>query len=124
MYLLAMTILALPSMVLGMVGVNIAALAILLAIWMVWPLLGAIVYTVTWINLVAYRLFYGREMRRAFPATVNHQNGASAWLMAVGALGAVRSGFAHDGLGVAFGVVGTAVLLLSQSTLFRPSSMP
>lgn len=124
LWVLAATILALPSMVLGMVGLNIVVLAVLLVLWVVWPFLAAVVYSLMWVNLVAYRLFYGREMRRSFPATVNHQNGASAWLIGVGVLGAVRSWFGHDSVSVALGVVGAVVLLLSQSTLFRPSSMP
>ena len=119
----AATIVGLPSLLLGAVGVNIITLIAVLIVWLLWPLAGAIAYTVGWVNLIGYRLIYGEQMRRAFPATVNHQNGSSAWLIAVGALGALRSWFASDTFGLVLGLLGAAVLLLSQSTLFRPSTL-
>jgi hypothetical protein len=118
------TIVALPSLLLGMAGVSVVTLIALLVAWLIWPLAGAVAYTVAWVDLIGYRLIYGDQMRRAGPATVNHQNGSSAWLIAVGAIGAIRGWHASDSIAAVLGLAGVVVLLLSQATLFRPSTLP
>jgi len=111
----------LPSTILGIVGLNILAVGALGASWFLWPGVGAPAYTATWMNLVGYRLLFGGRMRIRFPMTVNNQNGASSWLIVLGVLGAIRSGFGADGLGVTLGIVGAAVLFFSQGPLFQPA---
>lgn len=118
--LLAWAVIPLPSAILGTVGVNMLAVGALGVLWFLWPSVGAFVYTATWVNLVAYRLVFGGRMRITFPMTVNNQNGASSWLMILGVLGAIRSGFAADAFGIALGLVGAAVLFFSQGPLFQP----
>jgi hypothetical protein len=54
--------------------------------------------------------------------SVRNQNGISSWLVALGIVGAVRSGFAGDGVGIALGVVGAVVLFIVQGPLFRSVS--
>lgn len=104
-----------------MVGVNMATVAALGIVWLVWPKVGALVYTALWLNLIAYRVVLGARMRATLPMTVNNQNGASAWLMILGVIGAIRSGVAYDPLGIALGAIGAVVLFMSQGPLFQPA---
>ena len=120
----AATIVALPSLLLGMAGVSVVTLIALLVVWLIWPLVGAVAYTVAWVDLMGYRLIYGDQMRRAVPATVNHQNGSSAWLIAIGAIGTIRCWLTSDSIAAVLGLAGVVVLLLSQGMLFRPSTLP
>ncbi len=123
--LLVFAVLPIASTLLGLGVVNMLAVGALCISWLAWPSVGSVLYTATWVNLVGYRLVHTiitrDRVRIAFPMTVNNQNGASAWLMILGVLGAIRSGFAGDGLGIALGVIGTAVLFFSQGPLFQPA---
>lgn len=123
--LLVFTVVPIASTLLGLWVVNMLAVGALGILWLAWPSVGSVLYTATWVNLVGYRLAHTVLARdrlgTAFPMTVNNQNGASAWLMILGVLGAVRSGFAGDGPGIALGVVGAAVLFFSQGPLFQPA---
>ncbi len=119
--LIALAATPVPGMFLGLVGINIITVAVLGLLWLMWPHIGSLVYTAVWVNLVGYRVLFCGKMRAAFPMTVNNQNGASAWLMILGVIGAIRSGLAHDGLGIALGAVAAVVLFFSQGPLFGPA---
>lgn len=123
--LLVFTVVPIASTFLGLTVVNMLVVGALAILWLGWPSVGSVLYTATWVNLVGYRLAHtilarGR-LRVAFPMTVNNQNGASAWLLALGVLGAIRSGFAGEGLGIALGVLGATLLFFSQGPLFQPA---
>lgn len=123
--LLLFTVLPIASTLLGLGAVNMLAVGALCILWLAWPSVGSVLYTATWISLLGYRIVHTTlardRLRIAFPMTVNNQNGASAWLMILGILGGIRSGFAGDGLGIALGVIGAAVLFFSQGPLFQPA---
>jgi hypothetical protein len=118
--LVVWAVVPIPSLLLGLGGINVVMVAVLLILWLASPSVGCWVYVATWVNLVGYRLLLGRQLQ-ATPMTMSNQNGASAWLAALGIVGAIRSGFAGDAVATALGVVGV-VLFMVQGPLFSSAA--
>jgi len=121
--LIAWAVIPIPSLLLAGAGINILVVGALLILWLALPSVGAWVYLATWLNLIGWRLIGLRGGRLgATPMSVRNQNGMSSWLVMLGIVGAVRSGLAGDGIGIALGVIGAVVLFMVQGPLFRSAS--
>lgn len=121
--ILALAILPIPATIFALVFVNLLGLSALLGVWIFIPDLGAWRYTACWVNLVGMRIVQSKlahsPLSKIFPTATAEQNRSAAALIILGLIGAIRSGIAHNGVGIALGLVGAALLFFVQHRLFR-----